>query len=72
MAAFPADAIALHVCVARADGITVFDACPVRATFAGFSSSAEIAGALQAAGLPQPRVEPLGDIHRALGEPSRI
>ena len=71
MAAFPPEMIQLHMCVVRDDGITVFDACPSRADFAGFSASPEFAGALQAAGLPRPRVEQLGDIHRALGDPAR-
>jgi hypothetical protein len=63
MASFPPDALDLHVCVVRDGGLTVFDACPTAAVFAGFSASGEFAAAVRAAGLPAPRVEPLGDIH---------
>ena len=61
----PPDQIDLHVCVRRSNGITVYDACPSREDFAAFSSSADIAAAFEAAGLPQPRVEPLGEVHHA-------
>jgi hypothetical protein len=53
------------VCIVRDGGLTVFDACPSATVFAGFSSGPEFAGAVRAAGLPTPRVEPLGDIHAA-------
>jgi hypothetical protein len=65
VAQFPPGAIELNVCVARDDGITVFDACPSREDFAGFSQSPEFLGAVSGAGLPAPRVEPLGDVHAA-------
>jgi hypothetical protein len=63
LASFPPDAIDLHVCVVYDGGLTVFDACPSAAVFAAFSSGPELAGAVQAAGLPSPRVEPIGDVH---------
>ena len=59
----PADSLDLHVCVRTADGITVFDACPSRAVFDEFSQSAEFRAALAGAGLPQPRLEPIGEVH---------
>lgn len=65
MQMMPADQIDLHVCVAREGGITIFDACPSRDVFSQFSSSADLAAAFHQAGLPQPRVEPLGDVHHA-------
>ena len=65
MQMMPADQIDLHVCVTHADGIAIYDACPSRAEFARFSSSADLAAAFEAAGLPQPRVELLGDVHHA-------
>jgi hypothetical protein len=55
----------LHVCVERVDGITVYDACPSQAVFAAFSAGPEFAGALQAAGLPRPRVAQLGEVRSA-------
>jgi len=60
---FPDDLFALHVCVVTAAGITVFDACPSRAVFEEFHRSPEFRGATAAAGLPEARVEPLGEVH---------
>jgi hypothetical protein len=65
VAQFPPGVIELDVCFARDGGITVFDACPSRDAFTGFSQSAEFLAAVGAAGLPAPRVEPLGDVHAA-------
>jgi len=62
---YPPDSLDLHLCVRRATGITIYDACPSRATFDGFSASDDFRAALAAAGLPMPRVEPLGDVHTA-------
>ena len=39
MERFPTGAMELHVCIRRADGITVLDACPSREVFDGFSAS---------------------------------
>jgi hypothetical protein len=65
MASLPPDSADLHVCIVRDGGLTVFDACPSAAVFAGFSAGPDFASAVQAAGLPAPRVEPLGDVHAA-------
>jgi hypothetical protein len=65
VAQFPPGTFDLHVCVAVDGGIVVFDACPSREVFAGFSQSSEFLAAVGAAGLPTPRVEPLGDVHSA-------
>ena len=54
------------MCVARDDGITVFDACPSRAVFTEFSQSPDFLLAVTGAGLPVPRVERLGDVHAAV------
>jgi len=62
---FPPESLDLHVCVLVEDGITVFDACPSREVFAGFSQSPGFRQALAEAGLPQPRLEPLGELHDA-------
>jgi hypothetical protein len=70
IAGFPPDAIALHVCVAGENGITIFDTCPSRAVFAQFSTSTAFASAIAAAGLPAPTVEPLGDVHNAIVRPT--
>ena len=60
---FPPESLDLHICVLVEGGITVFDACPSRKVFAAFSQSAEFRHALAEAGLPQPRLEPLGEVH---------
>ena len=65
MAGFPPDSSDLHVCVERVDGITVFDACPSSDVFAGFSADLEFRMAIEAAGLPAPRVEPIGEVRTA-------
>jgi hypothetical protein len=62
---FPAESLDLHVCVLVEDGITVFDACQSREIFTAFSQSAGFRQALAEAGLPQPRLEPLGEVHDA-------
>jgi len=69
MAGFPPEMTILHVCTTRADGVTVVDACPSREVFEDFSTGPDFAAALQAAGLPTPRIEHLGDVHRALMRP---
>jgi hypothetical protein len=65
MRSVPAGATDLHVCVERVDGITVFDACPSHETFAAFSTGPDFRIAVEAAGLPAPRVEALGDVRAA-------
>jgi hypothetical protein len=65
MATFPPETLDLHVCVVRDGGLTVFDACPAAEVFVGFSTSAEFRAAVGAAGLPEPRVEPIGEVHAA-------
>jgi hypothetical protein len=59
----PADALEFHACVVTGRGITVLDGCPSRQQFEAFSSSAEFRAVLAAAGLPAPRIEPLGAAH---------
>jgi hypothetical protein len=64
VAAYP-DAVDLHACVIADDGITVYDACPSREVFEGFTAGPEFAAAVADAGLPRPVVTGLGDVHRA-------
>lgn len=66
MEGFPTDDLLLNVIVTTDSGITVYDACPDRATFERFSSGEELAQALRDAGLPMPKVTPLGDVHGAV------
>jgi len=60
LATFPPES--LHVCVQTEDGILVLDTCPSRAVFESFNRSVEFRSALAAAGLPEPAVEPLGEV----------
>ncbi len=72
LASFPTDALLVHVCVRRDDGITIFDACPNEAEFQRFSTSPEFHAALAAAGLPDPVIEHIGDVHVALTPLGRV
>ena len=65
LAGFPVDELLVHICVRRADGITIIDTCPTEADFRSFSTSAEFRSALDAVGLPQPLVESVGHVHLA-------
>lgn len=56
----------MHVCITGDDGILVLDACPTRADFEGFSSNPDTLATSTSAGLPQPRIEPLGRVHDLL------
>ena len=70
---FPPERLELHVCITREGGITVYDACRSRAEFEEFHRSPEFLAALADAGLPVPRVEPLGEVQDAyLREPVRV
>ena len=63
VASIPAGMIELQVCVVVEGGITVFDTCPSRAVFDEFSTSDGFTAAVEAAGLPTPTIEPLGEVH---------
>jgi hypothetical protein len=65
-ASFPPDALELHVALLRPDGLDVYDACPNAAESARFSGSAEFRTAVSDAGLPEPRIDGLGDVINAL------
>jgi hypothetical protein len=65
VAGFPPESSDLHVCVERVDGITVLDACPSSEVFADFSTGTEFRMAIEGAGLPVPRVEPIGEVRSA-------
>ncbi len=70
METYPPDSLDLHVCVQHDRGITVYDACPTRADFDAFTRSSEFRTALAAAGLPEPRIDALGEVYMAhLREP---
>ena len=62
---FGIDTLDVHLCVARDDGLTVFDACPTKAVYEEFTTSDAFRIAVAAAGLPEPRIEGLGDVQVA-------
>jgi hypothetical protein len=65
----PPEAVELQLCVGTERGLTLFDTCPSRAAFETFSVGEALRAAVTAAGLPQPRVEPVGDLrHAVVGE----
>ena len=66
LASIPAGMVELQLCVLTADGISVLDACPSREVFDEFSTSDGFAAAVEAAGLPEPTVEPLGEVHHTV------
>lgn len=62
---FPLKGRNLHLCVTTDTGIVVFDAGRSRTAHDQFSSSPQFLGAVAAAGLPTPVIEPLGEVHLA-------
>ena len=68
-AQLPEGLILLQTVIRRDGGITIYDACPDQATFADFSASEGFAKAVADAGLPEPRVTQLGEVHRAILQP---
>ena len=62
---FGIDTLDVHLCVVRADGLTVLDACPGKAVYEEFTTSEMFRDAVAAAGLPAPRSEGFGDIQVA-------
>ena len=59
--------IDLNLCVEREGGVTVYDTCPSEADFLAFSVDPGFRAALAEAGLPEPRVEPLGEVRAITG-----
>lgn len=62
----PPGAVELQLCAVTESGVTVLDACPSRAVFESFSTSEELRTAVVAAGLPQPRVEQIGELRHTV------
>ncbi len=69
-AQFPSDAFLLDVCVVTTTGITVLDACPSQKVSEQFSQDPDFRRRTAEAGLPQPRIEPLGEVHDVVARPS--
>jgi hypothetical protein len=69
---FDIDGMLLQACAVGEAGDTVIDACPDRATYQHFVASPEFRNALAKAGLPQPRVEALGEVAHAYVHPFAV
>jgi hypothetical protein len=64
--AFPPASLSLHLCIRRDGGMTIIDGCPSREVAEAFWASPELRGAVAASGLPEPRIEALGEVHRTI------
>lgn len=65
LALIPQENMSLHVCVLDDTGLWVYDTCPTREAFTEFSAGADLHNAFKAAGLPEPKVDPVGEVHVA-------
>jgi len=61
----PPENLHLHVCVSDENGISIYDACPTREIFEAFSNSPDMQTAIKSAGLPQPEINQIGEVHTA-------
>lgn len=68
VALMPHDGLSLHLCVIDEGGLWVYDTCPSRDAFLAFSGGADLRNAFKAAGLPEPRVTPVGEVHAVFAE----
>ena len=66
MAVVSRDDVQIQICVRVPGGLDIYDACPDREEFRRFSTQAAFVAAIERAGLPRPRVDELGDIHRSI------
>ena len=57
------DGIFLHVALVGDGKLTVLDACPSEEVFKEFSTSEPFRGLVAQVGLPEPTIEPLGEVH---------
>jgi hypothetical protein len=57
------DGTFMHVAVVGDGQLTILDACPSREVFEGFSQGEFFLSLLTKCGLPQPKIEPLGEVH---------
>ena len=57
------DGIFLHVAVVGDGKLTILDACPSEDVFKQFSQGEFFRSLVAKVGLPEPSIEPLGDVH---------
>ena len=59
---YPVQTLLLHALLRTGTGVAILDACPSKEVHEAFAASAELRGALAGVGLPEPRIEALGDV----------
>jgi hypothetical protein len=64
-ASIPVEQMLHHLCVRTDDGLLVVDTCPTHADFRSFSTDPLVRQSLTAAGLPEPQVTEIGEVHFA-------
>jgi hypothetical protein len=57
------DGVFLHVALVGDGKLTILDACPSEEVFKEFSTGEFFRSLLAKVGLPEPTIEPLGDVH---------
>jgi hypothetical protein len=67
----PQENLSLHACVPDDTGMWIFDTCPTQEIFMEFSASEDLRNALKTAGLPEPEVLPVGEVHAAFVDGKR-
>jgi hypothetical protein len=72
MSRFPVDDLLFHAFIVGESGVVVLDACPDKAAHERFAASPEFRAAQAEAGLPEPRIEVLGDVPCAYVQPSAV
>jgi hypothetical protein len=72
MSRFPVDDLLFHAFIVGESGVAVFDACPDKAAHEQFTASPAFRMAMAEAGLPEPRIEVLGDVLCAYARPSAV
>ena len=72
MEQIPHDGLHLHICVADANGLSIYDTCPSKEIFQSFAISPGFNGLMKASGLPLPKVTPMGEVHAAFVSGKRV
>jgi hypothetical protein len=72
IATIPHEGLHLHICARGDQGLVIYDACPTREVFESFASSEQMRGAMASAGLPEPEIDLVGDVHSVFWNGERM